>query len=203
MDIKLPDGAQTTLEVDARDDDLLGLIRKLIAEFDNFDVKSIPGLSSQDLQIAPHDISALLKNIHRVRVVSFTNPNQADPVAFFEPQWKALGFHRMIYTGGDSTFLVMRGDATQGMAMLFTSGDETTVVRTDGLLDIPLLGRLAGVVLRGVVATAIEAKATITKAPAAKPVKHHATHHRRRHATATTGKHVKPKPPVHATTKGH
>ncbi|HTQ08438.1 MAG TPA: hypothetical protein VMI31_00055 [Fimbriimonadaceae bacterium] len=198
VDIKPPDGAYVTLEVDARDQDLLGLIRKLVSQFDDVDAKVLGGAG---MNLAPADVSSLFRRIHRIRVISYSGASNVDPVGFFEPQWQALGFHRLVFSRGDETLLIMCGRPDQGMGLLYTNSDGTTVVRTDGMLDIPALGRIAGVVLKGYVLGQIESQ--MKTAPASVPAKKVVKHRRRHHVSTVVKPKPKPKPVVHSGAKGH
>src|SRR5579862_2782263 len=67
LEIAIPEGANVSLEVDARDDDLLVVLRKVIAQFDNFGLNSIPGVPKGAFgTFTAADLSALIRNVHAI-----------------------------------------------------------------------------------------------------------------------------------------
>jgi hypothetical protein len=175
--ITLPEGTQVTFELDARDDDLLAVVKQFFGADEATPAGkkkapaklTVPG--SRNINVDWNDISALIRNIHQVRVVSYTAAGDANPIAFHEPAFASQGLRRMIFSTGDDqdTFLVMRGDGNRGLGLLFIHGDAVTVARTDGMLDMAMIGRLGRAFMIATMATPATPAAPAVKAPVAKP----------------------------------
>lgn len=143
--VTLPKDAKITMELDARDDDLLALIKTLL-KFDPGDSSSsptkvsIPGAGG-GVSMNIGDISSVIKYIHHVHVVTYEGGGGADGLAFQEEVFRKQGMQRMFFSG-ESSFSVMRSAGMGPMAFISATDDSVTVARTDGMVDLRALGQL-------------------------------------------------------------
>jgi len=193
LPIPLPPGAAVQMELDGRDADLLGMVKSLLTG------ASSPGsgaASTNTLTVAnplfdflsESQLSALLKDIHHLHVVSFKpadpptatatapGPAPTDYLAFYEKPFEAEGGHRLLYLNQGSSPVVTVGfDQPRGFAAVFQSSGMVYVVRADGYPDMTVLGGL----LR---TFGVNTPATATPAPAAHKLVPKAAHAKARRA---------------------
>lgn len=162
LEVQLPKDATVTLEVDARDDDLLAVLKQFLS-FGTSEVKTTvrPAAKTATTTTTKVDakisvptpagtielegLSTLFRYIHHVHIVSYNcEDDMMDALAFQENDLKAQGLTRMVYASPESPFLVMRSAGNGPMAIVTVNEESVTVIRTDGLLDMKFIGSLGG-----------------------------------------------------------
>ncbi|MGV3615683.1 MAG: hypothetical protein ACO1SV_10150 [Fimbriimonas sp.] len=173
--IAVPTEAKVTLEIDARDDDLLAVVKQFLGVEEPGKGQKAPANAAfpipAHLGIQMSDITHLLRDIHQVRVVGY-NLAGGNSLEFHEAKLRDEGLRRMVFssTGNQSVLLVMRGDGGGGLGIYHQQGNSVTVVRTDGMLDMQLVGRLGRAMIQGVShASPAPASTTAPAKPAPKP----------------------------------
>ncbi len=150
MAIAVPPKAVIAFEVDARDSDLLGLLKNMVEEFARSPMAKAGSMPSS-LPLDVTKLGALLKDVHRVHIVNYlsSEPAITPNKLTHEDDFKLLGLKRMLYIPTGSGFVLAMGKGRGGMALVVAEGAKVTVVRTDGPLDLPMLGKVAATVIPG------------------------------------------------------
>ncbi|AIE84272.1 hypothetical protein [Fimbriimonas ginsengisoli] len=178
--ITLPEGAEVTMEVDARDDDILAFIKQALGASSSTPASkvSVPKGAADPLKklgLNLEDVSGILRKIHQVHVITYHTNDQTDGMRFQEPIFTRAGYRRMVFSASeDNKMLFMRSPAG-GLAIVVVNGNDVTVGRTDGMIDMALAGRFANVALTQLMAGTVgKSQATYLQpkpATAAKPAK--------------------------------
>lgn len=151
LPIPLPPGAAVQTEMDGRDADLLGMVKGLLAGAAT--PKSGAGADAAASNpflalLGDGQLTALLKDIHHLHVVSFkpapavAGAAPTDFLAFYEKPFEAEGGHRLLYLTQGSQVVTVGFDQPRGFAAAVQSGGTVTVVRADGYPDMAVLGNL-------------------------------------------------------------
>ncbi len=156
LPIPLPPGAAVQMELDSRDGDLLGMVKGLLAG-----AATTPGSTTGSASPAAPDanpfvsllsdgqLTALLKDIHHLHVLSFKSGNgaaapagqTADLLTFYEKPFEAEGGHRLLYLG-EQKVVTVGFDQPRGFAAVVQSSGTVFVVRADGYPDMTVIGSL-------------------------------------------------------------
>jgi len=157
LPIPLPPGAAVQMELDSRDGDLLGMVKGLLAG-----AATTPGSTTGSASPAAPDanpfvsllsdgqLTALLKDIHHLHVLSFKSGNgaaapagqTADLLTFYEKPFEAEGGHRMLYLS-EQKVVAVGFDQPRGFALAAVQSlGSVIVVRADGYPDMTVLGGL-------------------------------------------------------------
>jgi len=179
LPISLPPNAVVQIEVDGRDNDMLGMIKDLIGGVHfgpDADAQtgtepagtavtvSKPG--GPPTLLSDGQMTALLKNIHHLHLVSFEPPVASgkstaaafDGLAFYDKPFQSQGGHRILFYGNGPRVALYGFDQTRSFAL-----------RADGYPDMAVIGKILHFNLgNGVPATATPAPADAAP-PAAKP----------------------------------
>lgn len=166
LPIPIPPNAVVQAELDARDDDLLGMVKSLLAGI--VSQKTTPAAAEEATRILPAapsgpepafmrllsegQISALLKDIHHLHIVTFSlTPPQADGTAspsldllrFYEETFLAEGGRRIAWSDvAPARFLMVGFDKPKGFAAVLHAPGRGVVVRADGYPNMEVLGGL-------------------------------------------------------------
>lgn len=184
LPIPLPPGAAVQMELDSRDQDLLGMVKSLLtgaaapagAATAKASADANPFLSL----LSDGQLTALLKDIHHLHVLSFKPADAAaspatppaDMLAFYETPFEAEGGHRILYLNGPQKVVMVGFDQPRGFAAAVQSSGSVFVVRADGYPDMTVVGsllRMFGGIVPGLPMTA----PALTAPP---PPAHHAPH---------------------------
>lgn len=190
--ITLPKGSEITMEVDARDDDILAFIKQALGASANSPASKgvMPKAAGDPLKkfgISLDDVSGILRKIHQVHVITYHAAGHDDGLTFQEPIFTQAGYRRMVFSGSeDSKMLLLRSTGTGGLVVVIENGFDVTVGRTDGMIDMALAGRFANVVLMQLMSGSVnksttsylQPKAAAAAKPAKKPVKLSAKRHK-------------------------
>ena len=151
LPVPLPPGAAVHLEVDGRDQDLLGVVKSLLAGATSTGGAGTVRLAFNGLggALTDEQITALLRNIHHLHLLSFaTAGGDTDALAFYEPALTAGGGHRLVFSNAVPRVLMVGFDPPGGLgqpggfALVVQSPGVVYVVRADGYPDMQLVGRL-------------------------------------------------------------
>jgi hypothetical protein len=194
LPIPLPPGAAVQMELDSRDGDLLGMVKGLLAGAATPKTGAGAGAANANPFanfLSDGQLTALLKDIHHLHVVSFkpapTPAGAAAPadfLAFYETPFEAQGGHRMLYLS-EQQVVAVGFDQPRGFAVTAVQPSGiVTVVRADGYPDMTVLGSLLR--MFGGMAGGLPATPALPNppAPAARPAPHTAP---KTHAKARRG----------------
>lgn len=167
LPIPLPPGATVQIEVDGRDNDLLGMVKDLIggvqfgpgaaaltgtAATGTAVVVTRPGPPAllSDMQLA-----SLLQNIHHLHLVSFAPPAPSgktlsgntrnspfDGLAFYDKPLQSMGGHRTLFYGNGPRVALYGFDQTHAFAAVVDTGGVIYALRADGSPDMAVLGKI-------------------------------------------------------------
>ena len=192
--IPLPPGAAVQLEMDGKDTDLLGMVKGLLAgaATPKTGAGADAAASSNPFLALLGDgqLTALLKDIHHLHVVSFKPPaavagaTPTDYLAFYEKPFEAEGGHRLLYITQGTQVVTVGFDQPVGFAAVVSSGDTVYVVRADGYPDMAVVGSLLRTFGAAVPALNMPgaAPASVTTAPRVHKATPKATHVKARKA---------------------
>jgi len=160
LPIPLPPGAAVQMELDSRDGDLLGMVKGLLAGAATTPGSTTGSAAASASPAAPGanpfvsllsdgQLTALLKDIHHLHVLSFkpapTPAGAAAPadfLAFYETPFEAQGGHRMLYLS-EQKVVAVGFDQPRGFALAAVQSlGSVIVVRADGYPDMTVLGGL-------------------------------------------------------------
>lgn len=154
LPIPLPPGAAVQMEMAGRDGDLLGMVKGLLAgaatpktggAADPAAGPDAAGANPFLGFLGDGQLTALLKDIHRLHVVSFKPAASAAPtdfLAFYEKPFEAEGGRRLLYLSGGTPVVTVGFDQPRGFAAVVQSSGTVTVVRADGYPDMTVVGNL-------------------------------------------------------------
>ena len=163
MPIPIPPDVKVTMEVDARQEDLLGLVKSLLK-----------GMSAGGAQIGPLNenvgpppasreeflaqlltggrLEAILKNVNHVHFIMMT-PSLGKPVGLrelYEEPLLAKGGHRIAWMDFDSNQLLVVGfDGPKGFEVAIQANGQLLVIRSDGFPDLEALAPLLKALMLG------------------------------------------------------
>lgn len=167
LPIPLPEKAQVTVEVDAHQEDLIGVVKSLLKGLNLPAMMRMmqglggpAGISFPDVApngepapVAPAapgaaeppmpNFAEILKNIHQLHMVVFKaegfTPEQA--IKFYEGPFQEQGGRRVLWVNqGETRMLMMGFREPRGFAIVIPTATEVTVVRADGYPDLEGVG---------------------------------------------------------------
>ncbi len=153
LPIPLPPGAAVQMELDSRDGDLLGMVKGLLAGAATPKTGAGAGAANANPFanfLSDGQLTALLKDIHHLHVLSFKSGNgaaapagqTADLLTFYEKPFEAEGGHRMLYLS-EQKVVAVGFDQPRGFALAAVQSlGSVIVVRADGYPDMTVLGGL-------------------------------------------------------------
>ena len=155
LPIPLPPGAAVQMEMDGQDADLLGMVKSLLAGAATPKTAGGAAAGPDAAGANPFlsflgdgQLTALLKDIHHLHVVSFKPaplPAGAAPtdfLAFYETPLEAQGGHRLLYLSGGTPVVTVGFDQPRGFAAVVQSPGSVFVMRADGYPDMTVVGNL-------------------------------------------------------------
>jgi hypothetical protein len=143
LEIGLPPGANVKTEVDAKEDDLLALIKQALASSSTATKGSqtSPTFDFGGMNLDPEVLSKIVRNIHHIHFINYDQQATGDAVSFHEKTLYGMGLRRMIYDKG-SHVLLMLGTNPAEMAGVYQSGTDVMVLRMSGKIDFEIVGKL-------------------------------------------------------------
>lgn len=143
LEIGLPPGANVKTEVDAKEDDLLALIKQVLSSSSTGAKGSLTSASFdfEGMNLDPEVISKIVRNVHHVHFINYDQQTPGDAVSFHEKTLYGMGLRRMIYDKG-SHVLLMLGTSPVEMAGVYQSGTDVMVLRVGGKIDFDVIGKL-------------------------------------------------------------
>jgi len=154
LPIPLPPGAAVQMEMDGQDADLLGMVKSLLAGTATPKTGAGAGAAAGPDAAGTNpflnflgdgQLTALLKDIHHLHVVSFKPAASAAPtdfLAFYEKPFEAAGGHRLLYLSGGTPVVTVGFDQPRGFAAVVQSPGTVFVMRADGYPDMTVVGGL-------------------------------------------------------------
>lgn len=186
LPIAVPADATTSFELDATEEDLLGLLRGLVESAPGTRLSDVPGFKDLRTPMGALPVTVfstldaslarVLRPLKRLRIVTFASDDGPEPI---EQGWRNEGARILLKmespmrTGPDSapiTIYRVQG----GIAAAFVSGGSVTAFRTVGVPDMTEVGRVIRRVLFAFGTADKPAPVPSTpapKRPAAKPVR--------------------------------
>lgn len=163
LPIPLPPNTVVQIEVDGRDNDMLGMIKDLIggAHFGpDADAQtgtepagtavtvSKPG--GPPTLLSDGQMTALLKNIHHLHLVSFAPPVASgkstaagfDGLAFYDKPFQSQGGHRILFYGSGPRVALYGFDPAHSFAAVVDTGGAIYALRADGYPDMAVIGKI-------------------------------------------------------------
>jgi len=160
LPIPLPPGAAVQMEMDGKDQDLLGMVKSLLtgAVTPKAGTKVDPAAQSEAERdanpflnfLGDGQLTTLLRDIHHLHILSFKPADgasvpagqPADFLAFYEKPFEAEGGHRLLYLGGSTPVVTVGFDQPRGFAAVVQSSGTVFVIRADGYPDMTIIGNL-------------------------------------------------------------
>ena len=148
LPIDRPKDAQVLFEVDSPASKLVPFAAKLMTgdhDFFSPAPKKIPihtwlGTVNIDCK----ELADLLRPIKELHIAAFTEDPKDGPIGHYEQEFTEQGMHRVAVIGGDDALLLMRDPSAKGRYVaVMQQGNRVTVVRTDGMPDLGVLGQVA------------------------------------------------------------
>jgi hypothetical protein len=160
------------LDVDARDAELLGVVKSLLQGFEGSGLNSVVDsfnkpVASPTTVAGPTDITALaalkmlsnadlstfLQGVHHLRVVAFETPSRPGPaktaiappsiIAYYEDKYvNGEGAHRTMRADFDDIQMMIVSFPEKGFAAIFQAPGMGIVVRSDGYPNLSSIGPL-------------------------------------------------------------
>lgn len=192
LPIPLPPGATVQFEVDARQEDLLGMAKSLVNGLQKsmegqpkpgaaLTASPASGEAAFFQQLLSQDFSKVLKDVNHVHIVGFAAKagEPLDVDAFYESPWIQAGGRRLAWVNGGpgQRLLIVGFNAPRGFAAVLQSSEKTFAVRADGYPDLEALAPIlmamvrmgAPMVKTATMAGAIPATSRASSAPAMTP----------------------------------
>lgn len=151
LPIPLPPGVAVQMEMDGQDADLLGMVKSLLAgaatRKTGAGANAAAGPDANPFLsfLGDGQLTALLKDIHHLHVLSFKPIASAAPtdfLAFYEQPFEAQGGHRLLYVSGVTPVVTVGFDQPRGFAAVVQSSGTVFVMRADGYPDMTVIGSL-------------------------------------------------------------
>jgi hypothetical protein len=164
--IPLPPGAKVQMEIDASDDDLLGVVKSLLKGFNGktllppIKAKSDgkPGSRFSDM-LSDANLADVFKDVTRIHFILVEMPPvmakagkvsaakalspEPDQTAFYESTYRAEGGHRIVFSNSEDThFLMVSFGHAHGFALVVQSPGTLAVARADGYPNLEKLTAL-------------------------------------------------------------
>lgn len=173
LPIPIPNGAKVQFEMDAHQEDLLGMIKSFLSGLGGQKpggagkppagpASSGPGVLNASPATAfasilsDAQLTELLKDIRQLHVVVFALPPEGaakgdapaermDLLTFYEEPFRAEGGRRLLWTdiGPQARALMIGFPQPRGFALVVQTPQMVVAVRTDGYLDLKAVGTLA------------------------------------------------------------
>ncbi len=149
LPIDLPKDAQINFDVDAPAKELIPFIAQMMSG-EGFDptagasrtIAIKTGLGT--VNVDTKDLAALLSPIRELHAVSYSGDGKDHALEHYQHEFSEHGMTRLASIGGSSSVLIMREDGPSGRYLaVMEQGKRVTVVRTDGMPDLGVLGQLA------------------------------------------------------------
>jgi hypothetical protein len=156
LPIAVPPGAAVQMELDGKDQDLLGMVKSLLTGAAT--PKTAAGTAAPDAAganpflnfLGDGQLTTLLRDIHHLHILSFKPADAAsvpagqpaDFLAFYEKPFEAEGGHRLLYLGGSTPVVTVGFDQPRGFAAVVQSSGTVFVIRADGYPDMTIIGNL-------------------------------------------------------------
>lgn len=164
LPIPLPPGATVQIELDGRDNDVLGMVKDLIssvhvgpdADAPNGTATTAPAVvvtrPGPPALLSDGQIASLLQNIHHLHLVSFAPPPARpgqrkgdaafDGLAFYDKPFQAQGGHRTLFYGNGPRVALYDFDLTHSFAAVVDTGGVVYALRADGYPNMAVLGKI-------------------------------------------------------------
>lgn len=148
LPIDRPKGAHVLFEVDSPAEKLVPFAAKLMSGDHSFfgpapqkiAIHTLLGTINVDVK----DLADLLRPIKELHILAFTDDPRDGSVGHYEQEFSEEGMRRIAVIGGENALLLMREPNSSGRyAAVMQQGNRITVVRTDGMPDLGVLGQLA------------------------------------------------------------
>lgn len=180
LPIPTPPDATIQLEIDARQEDLLGLAKSLInglqkaaASHPEGTAALTTGTASNEAaffkNLLTQDFSKVLKDVNHIHVVAYTtNPSTPlDLQSFYEFPWAQTGGRRLAWVnaGPGQRLLIVGFSAPRGFAAVVQMPGQIVAVRADGYPDLEALSPILMTAFMYGTRSVVQTPATIEARP--------------------------------------